>query len=81
MVALDFFVVPTVGHTPLFVLVMLADERRHVVHFNITEHPTAEWTAQQVLEAFPWTTSSRPSCAPPVSLPFPPSCGILAPCR
>src|SRR5882724_7606515 len=54
MVALDFFVVPTVTHKLLFVLVMLAHERRRVVHFNITEHPTAEWTAQQVLEAFPW---------------------------
>jgi putative transposase len=54
IVALDFFVVPTVTHTRLCVLVMLAHERRRVVHCNITEHPTAEWTAQQVLEALPW---------------------------
>jgi transposase InsO family protein len=54
LVALDFFVVPTVTHKLLFVLVKLAHERRRVVHFNVTEHPTAEWTAQQVLEAFPW---------------------------
>jgi len=38
----------------LFVLVILAHERRCVVHFNVTEHPTAQWTAQQVVEAFPW---------------------------
>jgi transposase InsO family protein len=38
----------------LFVLVILAHERRRVVHFNITEHPSAAWTAQQMIEAFPW---------------------------
>lgn len=41
LVALDFFVVPTVTHKVLFVWLILAHERRHVVHFNITEHPTA----------------------------------------
>jgi putative transposase len=59
LVALDFFVVPTVTHKVLFVLLILAHERRRVVHFHITEHPTAQWTAQQVLEAFPWETASR----------------------
>jgi putative transposase len=54
LVALDFFVVPTVRHTVLFVLVILAHHWRRVVHFNVTEHPTAEWTAQQVIDAFPW---------------------------
>jgi putative transposase len=53
VVALDFFVVPTVTHTVLFVLVMLAHERRRIVRFHVTEHPTAEWTAQQVIDAFP----------------------------
>jgi transposase InsO family protein len=37
----------------LFVLVVLAHDRRRVVHFNVTEHPTAHWTAQQIVEAFP----------------------------
>jgi putative transposase len=40
LVALDFFVVPTVAHKVLFVLLILAHERRRVVHVNVTEHPT-----------------------------------------
>jgi putative transposase len=59
LVALDFLVVPTVRHTVLCVLVILAHHRRRVVHFNVTEHPTAEWTAQQVMEAFPWDEAPR----------------------
>jgi putative transposase len=54
LVALDFFTVPTVTFKIIFVLVILAHERRRIVHVNITEHPTAVWTAQQVVEAFPW---------------------------
>jgi transposase InsO family protein len=53
LVALDFFTVPTAGLRVLFVLVVLAHHRRRVVHFNVTEHPTAHWTAQQVINAFP----------------------------
>jgi putative transposase len=53
LIALDFFIVPTITHGVLFVLLILAHERRRVVNFNITEHPTAQWTAQQVVEAFP----------------------------
>jgi len=37
----------------LFVFIVLSHERRRVVHFNVTEHPTAAWTAQQIVEAFP----------------------------
>jgi putative transposase len=54
LVALDFFVVPTMTYKALFVLLILAHHRRRVVHFNVTEHPTAAWTAQQVVAAFPW---------------------------
>ena len=54
LVALDFFVVPTVTHKVLFVLLILAHGRRRLIHFNVTEHPTAEWTTQQVIQAFPW---------------------------
>jgi putative transposase len=59
LVALDFLVVPTVRHTLLFVLVILAHHRRRVVHFSVTEHPTAAWTAQQVIDAFPWDEAPR----------------------
>jgi putative transposase len=59
LVALDFFVVPTLMNKVLFVLLILAHERRHVVHFNVTAHLTAEWTAQQVIDAFPWDKAPR----------------------
>ena len=53
-VSIDFFVVPTVRFKVLFVLVVLNHHRRRVVHFNVTEHPTAQWTGQQIIEVFPW---------------------------
>jgi putative transposase len=53
LVAIDFFTVPTARLRVLFILVVLAHDRRRVVHFNVTEHPTAQWTAQQIVEAFP----------------------------
>ncbi|MCH7839724.1 MAG: transposase [Planctomycetes bacterium] len=53
-VAIDFFTVPTVRLRVLFVLIVLTHDRRKIVHFNVTEHPTAEWTAQQLVESFPW---------------------------
>jgi putative transposase len=48
-----------VTYKVLFVLVILAHDRRRVVHFNVTQHPTAQWTAQQVVEAFPWDQAPR----------------------
>ena len=59
LVAIDFFVVPTVRFKILFVLVVLVHHRRKVVHFNVTEHPTAQWTAQQIIEAFPWDSAPQ----------------------
>jgi hypothetical protein len=59
LVACDFFTVPTVTFKVLFVFVILAHDRRRIVHFNITEHPTAQWTAQQVIESFPWDEAPR----------------------
>jgi transposase InsO family protein len=59
LVALDFFVVPTVTCKVLFVLLILAHHRRRVVHVSITEHPTAAWTVQQVVDAFPWDEAPR----------------------
>jgi putative transposase len=54
VIALDFLTVPTVTFRVLFILVILAHERRRIVHVNVIQHPIAEWTAQQVVEAFPW---------------------------
>src|SRR6267378_583107 len=51
LIALDFFTVPTATCRVLFVLVMLTHSKRRLVHLNVTEHPTAEWTARQLLEA------------------------------
>jgi putative transposase len=53
LVSIDFFTVPTAGLRVFFVLVVLAHHRRRVVHFNVTEHPTAPWTTQQIVDAFP----------------------------
>ena len=50
--ATDLFVVPTVTFRLLFVLVILAHDRRRIVHVAVTEHPTAAWTAQQLRNAF-----------------------------
>jgi hypothetical protein len=55
----DFFTVPTVTFKVLFVFVVLAHHRRRVVHVNVTDAPTAQWTAQQLVEAFPWETAPR----------------------
>ncbi len=57
--AIDFLVVPTVGFRLLFIFVVLAHQRHHAIHFNVTAHPTAEWTAQQMAEAFPWDSEPR----------------------
>jgi putative transposase len=59
LIALDFFTVPTATFRVLFVLVMLTHSRRRLVHFNVTEHPTAEWTARQLLEACGSETAPR----------------------
>jgi putative transposase len=52
LVSLDFFTVPPLTGRVLFVLVRLSHHRRRIVHLAITEHPTAMWTAQQIIEAF-----------------------------
>src|SRR5205809_3504281 len=59
LVSIDFFTVPTARLRVLFVFVVLAHDRRRVLHFNVTEHPTAVWTAQQIVDAFP--ADSAPS--------------------
>ena len=59
LVATDFLVVPTVNFRMLFVFVVLAHHRRQAIHFNVTANPTAEWTARQIAEAFPWDSAPR----------------------
>jgi transposase InsO family protein len=54
LVSLDFFVVPTITFQLLFTFVILSHDCRRLVHFAATANPTAEWTARQLLEAFPW---------------------------
>ena len=57
--AIDFFTVSTATFRVLFVFVVLSHERRRVLHFGVTEHPTEEWTMQQMREAFPWDAAPR----------------------
>jgi putative transposase len=59
LVSIDFFVVPAVTFRILYVFLVLAHDRRRVIHFNVTEHPTAEWTAAQLAQAFPWNKAPR----------------------
>src|SRR4030088_2160995 len=57
--AMDLFVVPTLGFDLLYVLVIVRLARRELVWINVTPHPTAEWIAQQITEAFPWSEAPR----------------------
>ena len=57
--AIDLFVVPTIGFKLLYGLVILRLKRRRLVWINVTAHPTAEWIARQITEAFPWDEAPR----------------------
>jgi len=57
--AVDFFVVTTVRFRLLYCFIVLRHDRRRVVHFNVTPHPTARWAAQQIVEAFPCDEAPR----------------------
>jgi len=59
LVSADFFVVPTITFQLLFVFVILDHDRRRPIHFAVTSNATAEWTAHQLLEAFPWDKAPR----------------------
>ena len=58
-VSVDFFTVPTIRFQVLYVFLVLAHDRRRILHVGVTAHPTAEWTAQQLREAFPLETGPR----------------------
>jgi len=59
IVAIDFFTVPTATFRILYAFVVLRHDRRFIAHFNVTANPTAQWTAQQVVEALPEETTPR----------------------
>jgi putative transposase len=59
LVSIDFFTVPTLRFQVLYVFLVLAHDRRRILHFNVTAHPTAEWTRQQLREAFPFDQLPR----------------------
>ena len=59
LVSIDFFTLPTATFRTLFAFIVLRHDRRRIVHFNVTEHPSAERTAQEVIDAVPWDTAPR----------------------
>jgi putative transposase len=59
LVSVDFFTVPTVFFQVLFVFVILAHDRRRILSINVTSSPSATWTANQIVQAFPWETVPR----------------------
>jgi transposase InsO family protein len=57
--AMDLFVVPTISFDLLYAFVVVRLDRRDLVWINVTTHPTAEWVARQITEAFPWNEAPR----------------------
>jgi transposase InsO family protein len=57
LAAMDFFTVPTVLFRILYVFFVIHHKRRRILHFNVTDHPTAPWVIQQLREAFPYDTA------------------------
>jgi hypothetical protein len=57
--AMDLFVVPTIGFDPLYVCIIVRLDRRELVWISVATHPTAEWVARQITEAFPWNEAPR----------------------
>ena len=58
-VSIDFFVMPTITFKILFGFLVLSHERRKIIHFNVTNSPSAEWTGRQIIQAFPYETAPR----------------------
>jgi transposase InsO family protein len=59
LASVDFFTVPTVTFRLLYVFIVLRHDRRRIVHFNVTDRPTAAWTGQQIVEAFPFDSGLK----------------------
>jgi putative transposase len=59
IVSIDFFTVPTVTFRVIYVFLVLLNDRREVIHFNVTDLPSAFWIGQQIVQAFPWDTAPK----------------------
>jgi len=57
--AMDFFTVPTITFGLLYGFFIISHDRRHILHFNVTKHPTSMWIVQQLREAFPYRSSPK----------------------
>jgi hypothetical protein len=57
--AMDFFTVPTLTFGVLYCFFIISHDRRRILHFNVTRHPTSTWIAQQLREAFPYDSAPR----------------------
>lgn len=57
--AVDFFTVPTINFRNLYCFIVLLHDRRDIIHFNVTANPTSEWTALQIINAFPYDTAPK----------------------
>jgi hypothetical protein len=57
--AMDLFVAPTLGFDLLYAFIIVRLARRDLVWINVTPHPTADWIARQITEAFPWNEAPR----------------------
>ena len=57
--AMDFFTVPTITFGVLYCFFIIAHDRRRILHFNVTKHPTSLWIVQQLREAFPFQSVLR----------------------
>ena len=57
--AMDFFTVPTVTFGALYCFFVIAHDRRRILHFNVTKHPTSMWIVQQLREAFPFGSAPQ----------------------
>jgi transposase InsO family protein len=57
--AMDFFTVPTLTFSVLYCFFVIAHDRRRILHFNVTRHPSSVWVIQQLREAFPYDSAPR----------------------
>jgi putative transposase len=57
--AMDFFTVPTITFGVLYCFFVIGHDRRRILHFHVTRHPTSLWVVQQLREAFPYGTAPR----------------------